>query len=321
MNRTYLQDELPSATLTAVTAWSDGLDAQGPTSDTLHVLVDGAIVESDGLQQMRSVYGAAVHAFDGTPLADYEELGLFLWPWRELLAIDGLDTLRKAVAEKPCLSFVRSSTTLPALCATLAWLAAAETSDGMPLYLRIGDTRVLGSFLPHMRPAQEARLHAALHAWAWPGRNGRLQGIETEAMPTAQPAAPTLVLDDAQYAALLDEAEADMLHAGMKSVEAGWTDERRGSELHRWLKAMSQKMGALGIHRQKDQWAFVSLALRAPDGFEALPELGESWLRVRSGTAALHDEISRWDSAQWQALKRLANEKAAASAAPSKGFR
>ena len=107
----------------------------------------------------------------------------------------------------------------------------------------------------------------------------------------------------------------------MRTIEAGWTDKRSGAELHQWLQAVSQKMRALGIFRQKDQWAFVSLALRAPDGFEALPELGESWLRVRSAAAHLHDEIARWDAVQWQALTRLANAKTAAIAISSKGSR
>lgn len=321
MNRIYLQDDLLPTAVAFLAKWNDRLDAQERTSNTLHVLVDGAILGDEGMQQMRGAYGAAVHAFEASALADYEDLGLLLWPWRELFAIDKLETLRKALAGKPGVSFVRSAATLPTLCATLAWLAAAETQDGMPLYLRIGDTRVLGGFLPRVRPAQEARLHVTLHTWMWPGRNGHLQSVQTEAMPTAPPPAPILVLDDAQYAALLDEAEADMLHASMRSVEARWADKRGGSELHLWLKAVLQKMKALGIVRQKDQWAFVSLALRAPDGFEALPELGESWLRVRSATTQLHDEISRWDAVQWQALKRLASTNAAAIAVQSKGAR
>ena len=321
MNRAYLQDDLPPGTLALVKAWSDRLDAQGPASDTLYVLVDGAILGNEGMQHLRSAYGAAVHVFEATALADYEDLGLLLWPWRMLHAKDELETLRTALAGKPGVSFVCSAARLPALCATLAWLAAVETQDGMPLYLRIGDTRVLGGFLRHVRPAQEARLHPVVSEWAWPGRNGRLRSVVTEPVSAAPADAPTLVLDDAQYAALLDEAEVDMLHAGMRTIEAGWTDKRSGAELHQWLQAVSQKMRALGIFRQKDQWAFVSLALRAPDGFEALPELGESWLRVRSAAAHLHDEIARWDAVQWQALTRLANAKTAAIAISSKGSR
>jgi len=209
------------------------------------------------------------------------------------------------------------------LSATLVWLAAAETEDGMPLYLRIGDTRVLSSFLFQLQPAQEARLHAAVSHWAWPDRSGGLKRAATEAMPHVQPAEGSLVLDNAQYAALLNATEADMLHASVRAIEAKWIDARSGNELHQWLQALLPRMRGLGITRPKDKWAFVSLALRAPDGFEQLTELGETWLRVRSGATDLNVEISQWKpGVEWQALRRLEGDNAAAAAAdPLKGSR
>ncbi|MET3493651.1 DUF4123 domain-containing protein [Variovorax boronicumulans] len=319
MNRIYLQDDLPPSIATAVKTWSDRPDAQDSGSDTVYVVVDGAILGAEGMQRMHAAYGVAVQAFEATALADYEDLGLLLWPWRALHDGDALETLRTVMAGKPGVSFVRSKAALPTLCTTLAWLAAAQTQDGIPLYLRIGDTRVLSTLLLHVRPAQEVRLHDVIRAWAWPDRSGRLHSVTTEAMPAAHSAASTLVLDDAQYAVLFDAAEADMLHAGMRDVEAGWRDRRSGAQLHQWLRDLLKKMQALGIKQQKDQWAFVSLALRAPDGFEALPELGETWLRVRSGAAQLPEEIARWTDLQWTALERLAKSIRGTASAPPKG--
>ena len=322
MNRLYLQDAFPPAMLALVKEWRDKLDGDATKTDTTFVLVDGAIAGDEGRQCLRDAYGAPVPAFDASVLADYEELGLLVWPWRALHAKDALETLRIALAGKPCVSFVQSGAGLPALCATLAWLGAAETEDGMLLYLRIGDTRVLSSFLFQLQPAQEARLHAAVSHWAWPDRSGGLKRAATEAMPHVQPAEGSLVLDNAQYAALLDAVEADMLHASVRAIEAKWIDARSGNELHQWLQTLLPRMRALGITRPKDKWAFVSLALRAPDGFEGLTELGETWLRVRSGASALNAEISQWKAGvEWQAMQRLANANAAAAVAPPKDSR
>lgn len=322
MNRLYLQDAFSAATLGLVKEWRDQLDADGQGTDTTFVLVDGAIAGNEGRQCLRDAYGAPVYAFETSVLADYEELGLLVWPWRTLHAKDALEILRTTLAGKPGVSFVQCVAGLKALCTALAWLAAAETEDGMPLYLRIGDTRVLSSFLFQLRPAQEARLHAVVSHWAWPERSGALGRAATEVMPDVQPAAGSLVLDNAQYAALLDAAEADMLHASVRAIEAKWVDGRGGAELHQWLQTLLPRMRALGITRPKDRWAFVSLALRAPDNFESLTELGETWLRVRSGATELNTEISQWKPAvEWQALQRLANANAVAAGAPSKGSR
>jgi hypothetical protein len=219
MNRLYLQDAFSAAMLGFVKEWRDQMDADGPGTDTTFVLVDGAVLGDEGRQRLRDAYGAAVHAFDGSVLADYEELGLLVWRWRALHTKDALEAVRIALAGKPAVSFVQCDAGLKALCATLAWLAAAETEDGMPLYLRIGDTRVLSSFLFQLQPAQEARLHATVSNWAWPDRSGQLHRVGTEALPGAQPDTAGLMLDNAQYAALLDAAEVDMLHAGLRTVE------------------------------------------------------------------------------------------------------
>ena len=320
MNRLYLQDAFPPAMLALVKEWRDKLDGAAPKTDTTFVLVDGAIAGNEGRQRLHDAYGAPVYAFDASVLADYEELGLLVWPWRMLHAKDALETLRIALAGKPGVSFVQSGAGLPALCATLAWLGAAETEDGMPLYLRIGDTRVLSSFLFQLRPDQEGRLHTAVSDWAWPERSGQLHRVVTEARLDVQPAAGSLVLDNAQYASLFDAAEVDMLHASVRAIESKWVDERSGADLYQWLQTLLPRMRALGITRAKDQWAFVSLALRAPDNFESLTELGETWLRVRSGASELNVEISQWKPAvEWQALQRLESANAAAAAVPSRG--
>ena len=312
MQRPYLHDPLPVETLHQIKAWHERLDVQAPgsdsDSDSVWAVIDGALLGTQGTQQLQAAYGAPLRAFDDTPLAAYEELGLLLWPWAAMDARDGLELLRTTMADRPGMSFVRIGTgRSDALGRMLAWLAGATTNDDMPLYMRVGDTRVLSSFLRHMRLAQQAHLQTTIREWIWPDRAGQAQSMVIEAAAPLSEPAPSLVLDDAQYAALLDDAAADILHAALSPIESVWRDQRTGAQLHAWLQRVLQRAYALGITRQQDQLAFTSVALRVAGEFEAAPELGETWLRVRSGAAALPDEVERWTPVQWAAVERFWN--------------
>ncbi|HEY8331590.1 MAG TPA: DUF4123 domain-containing protein [Pseudomonas sp.] len=307
MQRSFLQDPLPVETLHQVRTWHGKLDAQAPGGDSVWAVVDGALLGTDGTRRLRAAYGTAVRAFDETPLAAYEELGLLLWQWSTMDARDGLESLRTVMDDRPGVSFVRIRAGRPdALGRILAWLAGGTTADGMPFYMRVGDSRVLSSFLRHMQPAQQAHLQTVVREWVWPDRSGQAQSmvIQVGEPPLAEPAA-ALVIDDAQYAALLDDAAADILHAALRSIESSWHDKRTGAQLHAWLQHVVQRADALGITRQRDQLAFASLALRVSGEFETAPELGETWLRVRSGVATLPDEVEHWTPAQWAAMERF----------------
>jgi len=307
MQRAFLQDPLRVETLHQVKVWHGKLNAQAPGSDSVWAVVDGALLGTEGAQRLKAVYGAPVRAFDDTPLDAYEELGLLLWLWSSMDARDELEAMRTVMGDRPGVSFVRTHGGGPdPLSRVLAWLAGGTTADGMLLYLRVGDSRVLNSFLRHMHPAQQAHLQTVIREWVWPDRSGHAQSmvIETDAPPPVE-SAPPLVIDDVQYAALLDDAAADILHAALRPIESGWHDKRNGAQLHAWLQRVLQRTDALGITRQQDQLAFASVALRVSGEFELAPELGETWLRVRSGTAALTEEIEKWNPLQWAAVERF----------------
>lgn len=303
MQRPYLHSPLQAEAIEQVQAWHTLLDQDVANGDSVWVVVDGALLGAESAQQLESAYGAPTRAFDGTALAAYEELGLLLWPWALLQDRDALTQLRTTLADRPAVSFVRSGSQVQPLSRMLSWLAGASTADHMSLYLRIGDTRVLSGVLPLLHEAQRARLHAIVREWVWPDREGRAQSMVIEAAAPQVEPAPAFVLDGAQYAALLDAAEPDILHAALRSIEHDWHDSRSGAQLHQWLQQVLQRSRALGITRQADQMAFASLALRVPGEFEAAHELGETWLRVRSGTHALADEIEHWTSNQWRAVE------------------
>ena len=114
-----------------------------------------------------------------------------------------------------------------------------------------------------------------------------------------------MVLDDRQYAALFDDAEADILYAEISGLQSGWHDEMPCMKRHAWLVEVLQRMMVLGIEDPNDRMAFVGFALRMPGTFERLPELGETWIQMRSGAAGLPETIGAWGPAEMQALERF----------------
>ncbi|MEB0058869.1 MULTISPECIES: hypothetical protein [unclassified Variovorax] len=306
MQRRYLQDPLLGETLQQVKVWHGQLGQRFRGDDSVWTIVDGALLGLEGARLLQDAYGTPLRAFDDTALSAYEEFGLLIWPWVAMDAHDGLESMRTVMADRPGVSFVRiAAGRTGALGGVLAWLAGATTADDLPLYMRVGDTRVLSSFLRHMHWAQRAQLQATVREWVWPDREGRAQSMVIESESSLSGPESDLVLDDAQYAAMLDDAAADILHAALRPIESFWSDSRTGAQLHVWLQRVLQRTAALGITRQQDQLAFTSLALRVAGEFEATPELGETWLRVRSGAARLPDEVEQWSASQWAAVERF----------------
>ncbi|MCY1226620.1 hypothetical protein D9M72_388620 [compost metagenome] len=215
MERAYLQDPLPVEQIQSLAEWHRRCAAEAPR-DAIWVIVDGAILGAEGSTRLQVIYGDPIRAFDNTALADYEELGLLLWPLSHLIKKDSVESLRLALSGKPGLSFVRTKDSLALLTYTLTWLTAVVTEDEMPLYLRIGDTRVLPSVIDHLRPEQHAILQGAVKEWVWFDRACELRVVRSDGGPTSPVPAENFRMDDAQYAALLEDAEADLLHAELR---------------------------------------------------------------------------------------------------------
>jgi hypothetical protein len=304
MDRPYLQNTLTAEALARVTRWHERVKAEA-TADTVWAVLDGAMLGREGSAQLEACYGPPRRAFDESPLADYEELGLLLWPLSALIAKDGLETLRTTLSATPAVSFVRTAASVKVLSEHLAWMAGALTSDGMKLFLRIGDTRVLPSVLSHFRDEQSLIMEASVKEWIWPDRASALRFAKADRILTPQPLTAALELDDAQYNAILDDAAADILHVELRRELPDWRDKRTGSELHEWLQKVLERTSVLGLERLSDQVTFAALALRTAGEFETAPELGVTWLTVRGGSTGLGECIQQWGGREWDALRRF----------------
>ncbi|QFZ84448.1 hypothetical protein GFK26_17580 [Variovorax paradoxus] len=315
MERVYLQDPLPVEKIQSLVEWHQRVASKAPR-DTIWAVVDGAILGAEGLTRLQAIYGDPVRAFDNTALADYEELGLLLWPLSHLVEKDSAESLRLALSGKPGLSFARTEDSLALLTCTLTWLTAVVAEDDLPLYLRVGDTRVLPSVIQHLRPEQHAILQGAVKEWVWFDRACALRVVRSDGGPASPVPAESCRIDDAQYAALLEDAEADLLHAELRRALPESHTPRRSSELHSWLEKIIARAEALGLQRLPDQVVFAALALDVPDGFEMLNELGQTWLDMRSGAPSLGQRIERWGDGEWYAIENFRQTIAARQAKP-----
>lgn len=304
MDRPYLQNPLTAEAMACVKRWHEKVTAEA-ADDLVWAVLDGAMLGRDGTAQLEVRYGPPKRAFDETALSDYDELGLLLWPLSAMIARDGLETLRTTLSAIPAVSFVRTAGSAKPLGQILAWMAGASTSDGMKLFLRIGDTRVLPSFLSHLRNDQSAVIEAAVKEWAWLDRASALRSVQGDPVSMPQPLAAALELSDAQYNAILDDAAADMLHVALRRELPDWRDRRTGNELHEWLQEVLERTRVLGLERLADQAAFAALALRTAGQFETAPELGETWLIVRRGVSGLGECIQQWGRREWNAVQRF----------------
>lgn len=320
MNRMYLQDPLPADKMQSIVDWHHRIASEAP-GDTIWTVVDGAILGAEGLKHLRAIYGDPARAFDNSALTEYEELGLLLWPLSRATEKDSAEALRNVMSGKPGLSFIRTSNSLAFLTHALAWLTGVVAEDGFPLYLRIGDTRVLPSVLHHLRPEQHAVVQGAVKEWVWLDRASKVCIVRSDNGPASPVPEKACCIDDIQYAALLEDAGIDVLHVELRRAHPDTMDPRTSAELHSWLEKSIERAKAAGLVRLTDQVVFATMALNVPDNFEALDELKQTWLDVRSGASSLGDRIERWSDSEWSAIEhfrraeaaRLANERFASA--------
>lgn len=299
----YLQAPLRRSMLDKVRRWSDEVDKPPRGRETVWAVVDGAFLEATDAHALEAVYGPPVRAFESTEMAPYEELGLLLWRWADVDVRDHAELLASVMADRPGIVFVRSWVEVGELSRALAWMAAVRTDDGLALYLRIGDSRILSTTLSLLNRDQLARIGTAIREWVWPDRAGQPCSLLIDTAPGDAPLSEVLVLDGLQYAAMLDAAEVDLMYRRLCDAEFDWPDDVDAPALYARLQAVLQRCDALGLSHHSDRFAFVSLALRIGGKFEEATDLGETWLRVRSGASSLTREIDAWTALQWRAVQ------------------
>lgn len=270
-------------------------------------LVDGALAGAECIQHLTTAYGDPVRAFADTHLHAYDELGLLLWPLERVLARDAAVAILSELTTVPAVSFIATSTPAGPTGDALAWLFGATTTDGLPLCLRIGDSRVLAPALANLTTQQMARLKQCVTAWTVPDRAGQLASLPLVATRSGLDVAETassIVLDNAACDSILAACLPDMLHAELRRADPEIIGASvQPAYVHEWFTKALVRARAKGASQFPDQVEFARIARWNSETFEDLPELAPTWEALRQGGVSLTSLRQQWSDAQWHAIE------------------
>lgn len=267
-------------------------------------LADVSILGTQILRELERLSPTTCAVLEGSRYTAYDELG------PRLVSIDAntLPFLRKLLSLSdglPALSFVEIACPdgMPRREA-LAALASVETEDGMEMFCRISDTRVLPAVLATLDRDQSDRLAQSVRRWAWIDRSGRLECQAFEPPTTTEDhVRATLTLNDIQYSTLMRAAEPDILHRLLHDISPEVIPDMPRADVHKRLSALLETAREYGIHDTPDQLQFVTIAWSTSESFHTLSCLETTWGATRNGELRFRDAVANWPDAVWEQIE------------------
>lgn len=268
--------------------WLDVLQQrfrERPAGHALHVLIDGAFVP--GLHRGIAANRKAL-LFEGLPASgpDVLDVSPFIVPF------DPRDRVLRAVLHRcqgwPMVSVIESPEPWTDLAARLAAWCVVEV-DGQRFNFRFADTRRLPAILRTLAPAQRRQFAGPALSWSHIGRDGSWHTLTLDGSGSAIASDPQL--DDAQFAALVEDSRADEVLARLATypgrsayrlsqahaltssalapaLKAGMGDTEL-VEWCGWLLAHSERDDKPDIARLFTAWKAHALSMEAADATEA----------------------------------------------------
>jgi hypothetical protein len=171
----------------------------------LYLLVDGAFVP--GLHRMLRREEKAI-LFESLPSCSEEarDMSPFLAPFEP--ADQKMTKLLKRCDRWPMVSAIETTESLRELSERLAAWCVVE-ADGQCFNFRFADTRRLAGIFNTLSPAQRSAFCGLAVRWSYVSRDGRWHELETGGL--SEPVAVEPVLDEHQFASLVDESRVDEL--------------------------------------------------------------------------------------------------------------
>ncbi len=286
----------------------------------IFALLDASMFAPSALRDLAQ-HGLALHsAFAGTPLAVYEETGPLICRLGDAghNAIERLLWKAKGV---PAISFVAARSEAASLCECLAWLALVQTDDGQTQFCRYADTRILPNHLDCFLPEQTAALAAAVAAWAWVARDGRLRerrfevsgdGIDLEHEP--------LRLNAAQFEYVMTAAEPDMLFQMLAESSPDLIIDDKPHQFHARLAKLIEAAKGHGLADLPDLFTYITVALLTVDQFDQHSVMQETWMSLKKGEGRFGELVGQWPESTMNTLRTLkmtAQKEISAAASPT----
>lgn len=303
---TFLQNPHLADIGAALRAW---LAAPRSPEYCLYALADMSILDATALKKMERLSAPGIALLEGSRYTAYEELGPRLFP---------LSPLEPPAVER----FIGIASGLPALSFVellapegspdrrgLVWLAEAETSDGLLLYCRFTDTRILPGVLQVLDRAQIGRLGHTVRRWAWVGRDGGLHTRDFPCTTSDDDSATDVAIQfsDAQFAALMQAAECDTVYQMLREVSPEIVPVLPPVDIYRRLDALLRVARGYGLTEAPDQLQFVSIAWSSSERFHELECLGPTWAATCSGGQRFGDAVKEWPDAIWDGIEVMTN--------------
>lgn len=249
---------------------------------------------------------AGVQILETSRYAAYEELGPRLIPL-DRLPSEKMQRFLSASDGVPALSFVEflAPEGIPQL-QSLVWLGEAKTADGMQMYCRYTDTRILPVLLNTLTDDQTAALAGSIRRWAWVNREGRLnQKIFAATKAVSDEPLPPLSFEDQQFSSLMQAAEADLIFSMLHESSPEIIPQTTPFDIHRRLSKLLDAGRERGIVDAPDQLQFVAIAWSSSETFYQLPCLVPSWENTRSEKGRFPEILKTWEDSIWEQIDAL----------------
>ncbi len=303
----FATNPVERSSMTQAAGWLAAV--QAPSRPWL--LIDAALLDVEALSSaLRRSAWTGINALATTPLAAYGPQAPQLIPLPEDASAIA-EGLRRSIFRNPnapAFSWFASAEPVKHLQALFGYLAQVR-HDGMKLYGRWADTRVLPALLAALSAPQAQRVAQAISQWQWFDRSGRIDAwASPDPDPQLQEAdpGPHLELNAGQFASILDAAEADGLFLQLLETVPQLVPKTGRAQFHRHLEAVLTAATELHVTGNPDRLQFVVLSLTCGDGFHKHPDLVVTWAAVREQQASLTALMKHWSDELWTALEGAA---------------
>lgn len=301
--KSFLQNQHAAELADELVLW---LDEGSPQNYRCFVIADMTMLNPKMLARLERNASPGVQILDTSRYAAYEELGPRLIPLGRLPS-EKIQRLLSASDGVPALSFVEllAPEGIPQL-QSLVWLAEAETADGMQMYCRYTDTRILPALLDTLTDDQTAVPAGSIRRWAWVNREGKLNHKKFAAIKVVNDEPlPPLSFEGQQFSSLMQAAEADLIFSMLRESSPEIIPETTPFDIHRRLSHLLEAGRQRGVVDAPDQLQFVAIAWSSSETFYQLPCLAPSWEIIRNQQGRFSEVLKTWDDSIWEQIDAL----------------
>ena len=285
------------------------------------LLLDASLIEqNDFMRLMKAQTYISFHNVFSK--SRFEVYGLYA---PHLIRLDDAQTTTQAEFLKDLLNL---SSGIPALAALdaceditslrecLTWFAQAFTPDGLELYCRLADTRITPGLLQVLDEEQKQMLGQNILQWQVVNRMGTLEALlpnikaQLDDNPTPFKkftSSKAFTLSDAQFAGLMDKAEADQVFQMLLENNPELVPDTDRGLFHQRLGKNVARAHQYGLTSADDVLFYNFVALSTHDKFDEHPLLAETWLSVKEKQTSFKELMDGWSENIWNNLYQAAS--------------